>query len=202
MLENKPQIEASPIEPPINWLQVSGLLVAVLFWQFSMAPYNTFFDLYMREQGVSASMSGFLLSFGSFCEIVTFIFIARLFVKYSDKALLLFALAVTVLRWLVLANFAQSVAVVLLTQVAHAITFGVTHSVIVHRMSYLFPASRASFGQGLYVAVGSGVGLFFGNLIAGALWDGSGRIYWVASCWAGLAFLVALFFIKKDNKTH
>lgn len=182
--------QGKPAEPVV-WSQVIALLFVILFWQFSMAPYNTFFDLYMREHGASAAMSGFLISFGSFCEVATFIYISKLFAKYSDRALLLFAMSVTVARWFLLASFPNSFAIVLLTQVCHAITFGVMHSVVVHRIGTLFPASRASFGQGLYVAVGAGVGLFAGNLMAGALWDGTGKVYLVATMWAALALVVS-----------
>ncbi|TCS41998.1 MFS transporter [Reinekea marinisedimentorum] len=186
-------------ETPVNWGQVVALLVVILLWQFSMAPYNTFFDLYMREHGASAAMSGFLISFGSICEIATFIYIARLFSKYSERSLLIFTLLVTIGRWFMLASFPNSFVVVLATQVCHAITFGVMHSVVVHRIGTLFPASRASFGQGLYVAIGAGIGLFAGNLMAGALWDGTGKVYFVATFWAFLALLVTWFFVKDDN---
>lgn len=195
----EPEGEPVATEHAINWGQVVALLVVILFWQFSMAPYNTFFDLYMREHGASAAMSGFLISFGSVCEIATFIYIARLFARYSERSLLIFTLLITVARWFMLASFPNSFLVVLGTQVCHAITFGVMHSVVVHRIGTLFPASRASFGQGLYVAIGAGIGLFTGNLIAGALWDGTGKVYFVATFWAVLALLVSWFFVKDDK---
>jgi PPP family 3-phenylpropionic acid transporter len=194
--------EAVTGEQAINWRQVIALLLVILFWQFSMAPYNTFFDLYMREHGASAAMSGFLISFGSFCEIAIFVYIARLFEKYSERSLLLFALAVTVGRWFLLATFPDQFLVVLFTQMCHAITFGVVHSVIVHRIGTLFPASRASFGQGLYVAIGAGIGLFAGNLMAGALWDGSAKVYLVATFWASLALVVTWVSVSSDKKDH
>lgn len=183
----------------IDWVQVMVLLAVILFWQFSMAPYNTFFDLYMREHGVSAATSGFLISFGSFCEIAIFVYIGRLFSRYSERSLMVYALAATVVRWLLLAGFPSSFWVVFFSQSFHAITFGVVHSVVVHRIGHLFPESKASFGQGLYVAIGAGVGLSVGNLIAGALWDGTGRVYIVGVLWTLIALAISWFGIR-DKK--
>lgn len=189
--------ETEATEPPrsfsIPWGQVVVLLLVVLFWQFSMAPYNTFFDLYLREQGFSATTNGFLISFGSFCEVAVFITIATLFNKFSERFLIVIGLGLTVLRWLLLFRFADHFWIVLFTQSLHAATFGIVHSVAIHRIGRLFPERRASFGQGLYVALGTGLGLLVGNLLAGALWNGSGFVFLQAAGWSLLAMLVALF---------
>lgn len=178
---------------PINWSQVVVLLMVVLFWQFSMAPYNTFFDLYMRGQGFSATTNGFLISFGSFCEIAIFIVITRLFLKYSERNLMVLALLLTSIRWLTLYYFADSFWIVLAAQSLHAATFGIVHAVAVHRIGRLFPERRASFGQGLYVALGTGLGLLIGNLLAGVLWNGTGFVFLQAAGWSFLALLLTLF---------
>jgi len=186
-------------EPKILWGQIAVLMVVVLLWQFGMAPYNTFFDLYMQGHGFSATTNGFLISFGSLCEIGIFIYIARLFSHYSERTLLCFALFITIIRWLMLYFFADSFTMILISQSFHAVTFGVIHSVVVHRIGHLFPERRASFGQGLYVAFGAGVGLFVGNILAGILWDGSGIIYLQAAFWTLLALFVTWFGFKDDN---
>ena len=177
----------------LPWGQISVLLSVVLFWQFSMAPYNTFFDLYLREQGFSASTNGFLISFGALAEVAVFVAVAALFRRYSERFLIVAALGLTVGRWLLLYAFADSFWLVLFTQSLHAATFGVVHSVAVHRIGRLFPERRASFGQGLYVALGMGLGLLVGNLLAGILWDGSGLVFLQAAGWSLLALLIALF---------
>ena len=180
----------------VQWGQVIVLLLVVLFWQFGMAPYNTFFDLYLGGRGFSATTIGFLISFGALCEIGIFMYVSRMLDTYSEKSLMAFALLVTVCRWLLLYKFADSFAIVLFSQSMHAMTFGVIHSVAVHRISHLFPESRASFGQGLYVAFGAGLGLFAGNLLAGYLWNGSGIVYLQGAMWTFLAMVVTWFGFK------
>lgn len=187
-------VEPASVAPDftVNWWQVIVLLFVILFWQFGMAPYNTFFDLYLREQGSSATVNGFLISFGALCEIGIFFYVARLFNHFSERFLMAAALLLTAIRWTLLYWFADIFTVVLLSQTFHAATFGIVHSVAVHRIGHLFPESKASFGQGLYVAFGTGVGLFIGNILAGQFYDGTGMVYLQATGWTLLAFVVAV----------
>jgi PPP family 3-phenylpropionic acid transporter len=194
-------VAVEPIEAePVPWGQVCVLLSVIVLWQFGMAPYNTFFDLYLSGHGFSGATNGFLISFGSLCEIGIFIYVVQLFRRYSERALMCFGLIATVIRWLLLYWYADSFFIVLFSQTLHAMTFGVIHAVVVHRIGRLFPESRASFGQGLYVAFGAGLGLFFGNIMAGILWDGSGIIYLQGAGWTFLALLITWFGFKEPKE--
>lgn len=185
----------------INWPQVYVLLAVILLWQFGMAPYNTFFDLYLRNNGFSATSIGFLISFGSMTEIAIFIYVSKLLEKYSHRALMTFALVVTIVRWLVLYIWPQYFATVMLSQAGHAVTFGLVHAVAVHRIGLLFPETKASFGQGLYVSVGTGAGLFIGNVIAGYFWTGSGQVYLIGAAWVFIALIITWFGFKEEKQT-
>jgi len=196
----RPKIETAHSSLPIDRPQIAILLAVILFWQIGMAPYNTFFDLYLRLQGFSTTSIGFLISFGAVCEIAIFIYISRLFTHFSERHLMSFALLLTVFRWLILSRFADSFGIVLLSQTLHAVTFGMVHSVAVHRIGHLFPAHKASLGQGMYVAFGSGAGLFIGNLLAGWLWQGTGLVYQQAAMWCLLALLLTWFGFKDPEK--
>ena len=185
----------------IPWKQVAILLIVIVLWQFGLAPYNTFFDIYLRANGHSAATNGFLISFGSFCEIVVFLFVTKLFARFTERTLMCVALAATIIRWLMVYSLADFFWAMLSAQAIHALTFGVVHSVAIHRIGLLFPSQRASFGQGLYVAIGTGLGLLFGNVLAGFVWDGSGSIYLQGAFWTGLALVVVWFgFDRGDEK--
>lgn len=176
---------------PIDWRQVSVLLAIVFFWQIGIAPYNTFFDLFLKARDFSASSIGFLISFGTATEIAVFLVISAGFQRFSERFLLISALLATALRWSVLATVEQSFALVFFTQALHALTFGVIHSVAIHRVGRLFPPSRQGLGQGLYVATGMGVGLIVGNLLSGWLWTGAGTVFWAAAISTAIATLIA-----------
>ncbi|MHA7879092.1 MAG: MFS transporter [Saccharospirillum sp.] len=180
-------------EVPIDWVQVAVLLVVVFLWQVSLAPYNTFFDLFLKERGFNASTIGFLISFGSICEIGVFIAIAGWFKRFSERFLLLVALVATILRWVLLASLENSFVLALFVQSLHAMTFGVVHSVAIHRVGRLFPIHRQGLGQGLYVSTGMGLGLICGNLLAGYLWTGAGTVFWTAAGFTLVATLITWF---------
>ncbi|MFG1498205.1 MFS transporter [Saccharospirillum sp. HFRX-1] len=177
----------------IDWRQVSVLLAVVFFWQIGIAPYNTFFDLFLKARDFSASTIGFLISFGTATEIAIFLVIGSWFQRFTERFLLLTALIATVLRWSLLAMVDNSFALVFFTQMLHALTFGVIHSVAIHRVGRLFPPSRQGLGQGLYVATGMGVGLIVGNLLSGWLWTGAGAVYWTGAASTAIATLIAFF---------
>lgn len=178
---------------PIDWWQVAVLLAVVFFWQIGMAPYNTFFDLYLKERGFTASSIGFLISFGAIAEVITFLVIARGFKHFNEKTLLLVALSATVVRWGILAKLENSFALAVFIQALHALTFGVVHSVAIHRVGRLFPPSRQGLGQGLYVSFGMGLGLICGNLLAGFLWTGAGTVFWLAASCTVVATALVVF---------
>ena len=177
----------------IDWRQVTVLMVVVFLWQIGMAPYNTFFDLFLKERGFPASQIGVLISFGAICEIVIFLVIARWFQRYSERQLMFVALMVTVFRWLVMSLVEGSFTLVLGLQALHALTFGVVHSVAIHRVGRLFPPSRMGFGQGLYVSVGMGLGLICGNLLAGYVWTGAGYVFLMGAGTTAVAAVLVFF---------
>lgn len=177
----------------VDWRQVAVLMVVVFLWQVGMAPYNTFFDLFLKERGFPASQIGFLISFGSVCEIAVFMFIARWFQRFSERQLMFVALVATVVRWATLSWVESSLALVIALQALHALTFGVVHSVAIHRVGRLFPTSRMGFGQGLYVSVGMGLGLICGNLLAGYVWTGAGVVFLMGAATTAVAALLVYF---------
>lgn len=198
----KPQsrLDSPSILKEVDWRQVGVLLFAILLWQFGLAPYNTFFDLYLRDSGYSAGRIGFLISLGTLSEILIFLYARPLLKRFNDKLLLSFAFIVTAIRWFLLAEFSESMLVVLISQFGHAMTFGLIHLVAVQRIGRLFPPEHASFGQGLYVSVGMGIGLLVGNLMAGVLWANEPEsVYFAGAIWAVFALFVVIFGMKKAS---
>jgi PPP family 3-phenylpropionic acid transporter len=183
----------------INWWQVVILLVVIVLWQFGMAPYNTFFDIYLQRFDYKASTIGFLLSFGALCEIGVFFFIATFFKRFSERYLMFVALVLTIIRWLITYAIPESFIAIFIAQSLHAATFGVVHSVAIHRIGHLFPENKAGLGQGLYVAIGTGFGLSMGNVLAGLVWSGGGLVFLQGAAWTLLAALITWFGFKDDD---
>lgn len=154
---------------------VIAFLVAAMLVTISHAPYYTFFDLYLRELGYSASQSGWLITLGVIAEIAMFWFAKRLLARFAFGRLLLAALLVSALRWLLLALWPQYLWLLLLIQLLHAVSFALIHSLAMHFLHGHFPLHQRGRAQAIYSALSYGVGGAIGNLLAGVLWrDGAG----------------------------
>ena len=107
---------------------------------------------------------------------------ARLLARYSLSTLFVATFAVTVIRWIAFAAFADVPVVVWVSQAAHAVSFGLFHAVGIEFVRRIFVDGTEGRGQALYSAIGFGVGAAAGSAMAGFTW---------ASFGAGVTFLSA-----------
>ena len=185
------------LQPSVLAFMLAAVLVTV-----SHAPYYTFFDLYLRGLGFSASQSGWLITLGVLAEIVMFWFAKRLIAALSFRHLLLAALLITAVRWLLLACWPQYLPLLLFIQVLHAVSFALIHSLAMHFLYGEFPPHQRGRAQAIYSALSYGVGGALGNVLAGALWrDGAGgeATYLMASAACVLAALVMVWGLRQRN---
>jgi len=174
--------------------------IAGILLQISFGPYYGFFALFLRDLSYSGFAIGLLISLGVVAEIMVFIYAGAFFKTFTLKKLLVFSLVITALRWYLVALFADSVWVLLLTQVIHAASFGLYHSASMLFISEHFSACQQSRGQAVYLGGVYGLGGAVGAYLAGILWlDGQGAktTFIVASCAALLAAFLMLFFKEK-----
>lgn len=185
------------LQPAVLAFMVAAVLVTI-----SHAPYYTFFDLYLRGLGFSASQSGWLITLGVVAEIAMFWFAKRLIAAVSFQRLLLAALVVTAGRWLLLACWPQYLPLLLFIQVLHAVSFALIHSLAMHFLYDEFPAHQRGRAQAVYSALSYGVGGALGNVVAGLLWragSGSKATYLMASAACVLAALVMVWGLRQRS---
>ena len=124
------------------------------------------------------------------------------FKHFSLKSLLTFSLAVTALRWFLVALYADSAWVLTFTQLIHAASFALFHSASMIFISSHFSPCQQSRGQAIYLGGVYGVGGAIGAYLAGALWlDGLGATtaFLTASVAAFLAALLIKFLPSKNT---
>ena len=170
---------------------MSGILL-----QISFGPFYGFFALFLRDLAYPGFAVGLFISLGVLAEIVVFIFASSFFKHFSLKTLLIFSLAVTALRWFLVALYAESAWLLALTQLIHAASFALFHSASMIFISNHFSSCQQSRGQAIYLGGVYGVGGAIGSYIAGALWlDGLGATtaFLTASVAALLAALLMIF---------
>lgn len=155
---------------PFLWFLLSALLL-----QVSFGSYYGFFALYVRDLGYSGQMTGVFIALGVAAEIVIFLLAGKLIQFFGVKWILVISIFLTALRWFMLGAAAEYLWVILLSQLLHAFSFGMTHAASVKFIHHYFGDAFQSRGQAIYISIGFGVGGAFGNYISGQLWmQGSG----------------------------
>ena len=160
-----------PILSVLGRREVIAFLLVCFCSQLSFAPYYNFFTLFLEHHGYRRSLAGVLWTVGVVAEIGLFLVIGRYIRRYGARAVLLLALATTALRWTLTATLVDSLAVLVLSQLLHATSFGAYHSVAVFYVQRLFPGALQGRGQAVYNAVAYGIGGSIGSLGSGLLWD-------------------------------
>ncbi len=181
------------LKPP-----VIALLLACFLIQASHGPYYAFFSIYLEEYNFSRTAIGQLWSLGVIAEVIIFIWMHRLLPKYGAKYLLAMAMALTILRWWLIAMFADMLAFLLIAQVLHAASFGLFHAAAIYLIDQYFSGSIQGRGQALYSSISFGLGGSLGSLMSGYTWNsiGPSYVYILAMGVATLALIQFIWIVK------
>lgn len=178
---------------------VLAFLLMNLLLQVSHGPLYTFYSIYLQELGYSALAIGGLWALGVIAEVVLFWQIRLLLRWTSLRRWMLISLAVTLVRWLMIAWLADSVWMMTLAQLFHAFSFAMLHAVGIRYVPVLFPDNLQGRGQALYSSVGFGVGGALGAWLSGLLWQAGGQAaFLMAAVAALLALLLAWQGLRLD----
>lgn len=153
-----------------------------------------FYSIYLEAAGYSKTLIGALWTVGVVAEVVLFMRLPQLLLRFSLRALLLVSFSCAVVRFLAIGWGVESLAVLAAAQLLHAATFGAFHAGSVAAVHRLFPGPLAARGQALFSSVTYGVGSAAGALIAGATWEplGASASFAVSAAFGALgAALVA-----------
>lgn len=174
-------------------LRLVAVIAGAAMVQASHALYYAFSSLHWRDAGWSATLVGSLWSFAVVAEVAVFAFAGRARAVAAAPMLLLVAgAAAAVLRWLTMA-LDPGVAVVLLLQTAHGVTFGATHLGSMAMLARLAPGGVHARAQGWLAAAwaGSMAALTASGGILYASFDELAYVAMAAVAAAGLVLLLA-----------
>ncbi|MDP5148830.1 MFS transporter [Rheinheimera baltica] len=186
-----------------KFLQNSVLLrfmLAALLLQMSFAPFYGFFTLYSRDLGYSGTETGLFIGLSIAAEIAAFYFAGNLMRNRSYRLLLGICYGVTVLRWYLLATFADNVWLLCFSMLLHAGSFAIAHSCAMQFIQQFFPKKLRSRGQALYAGIIFGGGGAIGAYFSGILWqngNGASLTFNIAALLALLATILALTLPKQ-----
>ncbi len=179
----------------VDWKQAFGLIFVVFMLantllQVSFGSYYNFFALYMVDLGYTGLQTGIFIALGVVAEVFIFIYASRLLKRFNVLALLAFSILITGFRWLGLAFLADNMLIIVLSQILHAFSFGLSHVASVSFLSTHFSPAFQSRAQALYVSVTFGLGSAIGSVVAGYLWkNGAGAT--VSFAFSAIAAFIA-----------
>lgn len=181
--------------------------VIAFFWVFLLiqiahGPYYTFFSVYLKESDYDAGQTGLLWSLGIVAEILFFWFFARVFKRFSLRCVLLWAIALSVLRWWLIGWWVGAVGLLAFAQVLHAASFGATHVAAIQFIHRHFAWPHEGKGQALYSSLSFGLGGMLGSYASGEVWVSLGPqfVFGAAAGLTAVAWLVAWGWVEKPGR--
>jgi PPP family 3-phenylpropionic acid transporter len=191
--EPSPHLEHSPILSIVKRPEVIALMGGVFLMQVAHGPYNGFYSIHLVEAGYSKKAVGWLWALGVVAEIALFLWLPRLMRAWSLRQILLASFGTAFVRFLLIAWGVQSLTVLVVAQLMHAITFGAYHSAGVALMHQIFRGRNQARGQAIYTSLGYGLGGTVGTLMAGFVWDhGGAQVTFTIAAGAALAALAVV----------
>jgi len=190
--------EAAPKgKPGTIWMPsfILGLLLIFLN-RLAFSPVQTYIALYTTEF-LSWDAVGLVAAVSAASE-TPFIFLSsRLLRRFKPLQLITFTTAAVALRLLLLAAF-PSRATLMATSLLHSCTFGIFHPAAVAFIASSAPPRQRGLGMSLYMALGTGLATFIGNISGGFVIQAAGfrALYAGFSIFAFLGIALHIVFAR------
>ncbi len=176
--------------PAIRALLAAGFCMAV-----AHGALYAFFTLHLERLGYSGATIGALWTLGVLAEIAVFLYLPAIFRRFALSTILLASFVCAALRFVAIGWASGVLAVLVLAQLLHALTFGAYHAASVAAVHRLFPARAHGRGQALFSSLSYGAGGAAGMLLAGWAWDAGGPSL-AFTCAGAIAVLGAVLVMR------
>ncbi len=167
----------------------------------SHALYYAFATLHWRSLGYSDALIGFLWAEAVVVEVIFFIFGGRIGARFAASSLLILAALACVVRWTVL-SVDPGMAILLVIQALHSLTFGAMHLGAMQFMSRAVSLDLSATAQSLYGASAFGVGAGVTLLFVGILYEGLGAQAFLVMTLMGLGGTLFGLVLRRHEKRH
>ena len=161
-----------------------AFVAAAAMIQVSHAVYYGFATLHWRAAGHGELVIGLLWAEGVVAEVVLFACAGALLRRLGPIRLLIFAGALTVVRW-ALSALSTDLAVLVPAQALHAASFGATHLAAMYYLRDHTPPELHASAQGFYAAIGTALPFGLLTPLAGWLYGAAdGDAFWAMAALA------------------
>jgi PPP family 3-phenylpropionic acid transporter len=153
------------LKKPVVVFLCAGFLMLV-----SHGGYYGFFSIHLEKAGYGSAFIGGAWALASAMEIIAMVASKSIFKSFSMEKVLCFSFFVAALRWMIL-YFVISPVWILLSQVLHAVTYGMFHMASILYMDSQSPDHAKTLGQSINNAVTYGMGLMAGFFLNGYVFE-------------------------------
>jgi len=202
-LENKIAPAKDENLDTFNLLAHWPLWISLFLMQVGFGGFYNFFTIYassfpigLSEMNISAmDMTIYLWSFGVICEVVMLYFQAPL-LKNNLLKILQFTIAITVIRWLILALFPQNLTLLFVSQSIHAFSFALYHSAAIMYLHSLY--SNKKLSQQFFAGIAYGLGGFIGAGMSGFIYEVSPQGLYLVTAFITFMSFIFLFLERRN----
>ncbi len=167
--------------------------------QVSHGPYYTFYSLYLENHGYTRDLIGQLWALGVVAEVLIFLVMHRLLIRFSLSRLLMISLSLAALRWLLIGSAVNSLLILMFAQLLHAASFGIYHGVSMQLIRHYFADYHQGQAQALYSSLSFGAGGAVGSLASGYVWQlGAPFSYYGAAGVCFIAVWISWQWLERD----
>ena len=175
------------------------ILIAIFFVSVGATAIWNFYSIYMKENGASATLVGYGLSFQGLCELPLFYFSAIIIKRIGLRNTLLltvFATAIRLLLYSLVKNPHWAIAI----EVLHGISWSLFWVACVEVVNKWVHEDRRATGQSLLYASYFGIGAIVGNFWTGYLQDSNMPVSQIFLLNAGIVAVTGMsigLFVRK-----
>ncbi len=155
---------------PLLKKRVVLFLICAFLMLMSHGTYYGFFSIHLKNLGYESTFIGIAWALASVAEILVMISSDRIFRRFPIQNVLIFSFMAAALRWIILSR-AESPAVILVSQILHAVTYGTFHIASILYIDRLSPDEAKTTGQAINNAVTYGLGMMAGFFFNGYLYE-------------------------------
>lgn len=184
--ETAPSVLAVLRRPAVAWFFV-GVFLTVM----AHTALYAFLSLYLDELGYGKGVVGLVWAVAVAVEVLFFWFQGRVFAWLTPIHWLQVAAGLAAVRFALMAAAGPVLALLLLAQLLHAVTFAAQHAACIALVHRYFPGPLRGRGQALYSMLGYGCSGVVGGVAGGWLGSqfGFAAVFWAA---AGVSVLALL----------
>jgi len=184
--------------------EIIAFFLVYMLLQLAHGPYYVFYSIYLNQFNYSSTIIGLLWALGVCAEVLLFIFMKRVLKWITLRNILLISIFLSICRWLLIAFYVDSLAIMVVAQLLHAATFGSSHVVAIHLVHHYFGDYHQGKGQALYSSLSFGLGGMLGSLYSGYFWDvyGAWFVYSMAAASCFIALIIAYKWVGRENNAR